>query len=633
MSFGGDSLIADDGYDTAISAMSEQSRTPEEPPNPAPDEPASSNNDTLKYQLLGPSLTKAGQDSVDQQKVSEIIYNASKGSKFFANEQARDRALTEKISRILARRDQLLKQDLSHELRKADEYIASLETQRDLSQTIVHVDCDAFYAAVEELDHPELKEVPMAVGKGVVTTCNYVARKYGVRSAMAGFVASKLCPQLIFLPLNFAKYGAKADEVRAIFANYDPRFQSASMDEAYLNITSYCSKHELDPWDAVEQMRAEIHEHCKITVSAGIAANGKLAKICSNKNKPNGQFRVPSDEVSILAFMRDLPTRKVNGVGRVFERELDAIGIKTCGDIFPHRAVLSKLFGEKAFHYLIQTYLGLGNTKITPAEEFERKSVGSERTFGELEGKESLREKLRDIAAELEGDMKRNEVRGRTLVLKVKLHTYEVLTRQTAPPFAVWKADDFEKYSLPMLAKLEKEYAPMRLRLMGLRCTGLVSTQKMEVDFFGVKRAAGEPDKSRKPVTDADGWEVWPEADFEDEAKREREEDMRGMEQLSQEYEAEKNHQEAKEEPKEQFWECPICRRPQPADDTLLNQHIDTCLSREAIKEVVQDVKTGGTVDIPKVKAEQVQLKKKRGRANKNNVDTQRNVKRKAFFS
>jgi DNA polymerase kappa len=593
-----------------------------------------SQNTSLKYRLLGPSLTKAGQDSVDQNKVSEIIYNASKGSKFFANEQARDRALTDKITRILARRDQLLKQDLSHELRRADDYIASLEAERDLSQVIVHVDCDAFYAAVEELDRPELKKVPMAVGRGVVTTCNYVARKYGVRSGMASFVAMKLCPELICLPINFAKYGAKSDEVRAVFARYDPRFQSASMDEAYLNITAFCKEHGMDPWDVVQQMRAEIHDQCKITVSAGIAANGKIAKIGSNRNKPNGQFRIPSNRESIMEFMRDLPTRKVNGIGRVFERELDAIGIKTCGDVYHHRSLLNKLFGEKAFQFIIQTYLGLGRTVIKPAEEFERKSVGTERTFGELEGKAPLRAKLRDITVELEDDLKRNEVKGRTLVLKVKLHTYEVLTRQTITPFAVCTADDLERYALPMLSKLEKDFARLRLRLMGLRCTGLVSTQKTDIDFFGMKKGE-DREQQVKVNTDADGWEVWPEEEFEDAAKRERDEELQEMEQLSQEYEAEKDRLEnAKEEPKEQFWDCPICRRPQPADNTLLNQHVDLCLSRQAIKDVVHEATVNSSGDTPKLKMEPVQVKKKRGRpSSKKDIDTERSVKRKAFFS
>src|SRR5271156_1853725 len=296
------------------------------PVEPAPE---ASQHRSLKHHLLGPSLTKAGQDAVDQQKVSEIIYEASKGSKYFNNEEAKDKILTSKIERILKLKAQLEKLDLKSDLRRADDYIAALELSRDLSQYVIHIDCDAFYAAVEEIDKPELKDVPMAVGMGVLTTCNYAARKFGCRSAMARFVAMKLCPQLICLPLDFEKYTAKAKEVRAIIAAYDPRFESSSIDEAYMNITEYCATHDIDPDAAIEQLRREVREKCKITISAGIAPNAKIAKICSNKNKPNGQFRVPNDRTAVMSFMNTLAIRKVNGVGRVFERELDAIGVRT----------------------------------------------------------------------------------------------------------------------------------------------------------------------------------------------------------------------------------------------------------------------------------------------------------------
>ncbi len=507
---------------------------------------------------------------------------------------------------------------------------------RDLSQTVVHIDCDAFYAAVEELDRPELKHVPMAVGKGVLTTCNYHARKFGCRSGMAGFVAMKLCPDLICLPLNFAKYTAKAQEVREILVEYDPRLESASIDEAYLNITQYCEEKHMDPEDAVSQLRDEVAEKTKITISAGIAANAKIAKIASNRNKPNGQFRVANDRATILAFMRDLPTRKVNGVGRVFERELDAIGVKTCGDLYPQRAYLSKLFGEKAFQFLMQCYLGLGRTKVQPAEEYERKSVGTESTFHDMSDKTELREKLRWIAEELEKDLTRTQFKGRTLVLKVKLHTYEVLTRQVIPPKAVRTADDLYTYSLPMLAKHEKEIPGMKLRLMGLRCTHLVSTKKTGIDFFGMRRtssADGESGPAHTKVDNDDEWEAWPEEEFEEAARQERQDEMNELEQLSQEKEnngsdpltAEEQLEEsnrrhkhgrailpnpdptyrgpnssvgfqkpptnhvapAKEEP---FWPCPICARPQTTNDKDFNDHIDFCLSKQTIKEAAREI-------------------------------------------
>jgi len=541
--------------------------------------------------------------------VSEVIYNASKGSKYFNREEVRDKNLTQKIERILSRKAQLEKLDLAHDLRKADDQIVELELSRDLSQIIVHIDCDAFYAAVEELDRPDLNDVPFAVGGGVLTTCNYIARKFGCRSGMAGFVAKQLCKDLIMLPLNFDKYTAKAQEVREIIVDYDPRFESASIDEAYLNITEYCQKNDIDPEEAIRQLRREIHEKCKITVSAGIAANAKLAKISSNQNKPNGQFRLPNERNAIMAFMRDLPTRKVNGIGRVFERELDAIGIKTCGDIYSYRQYLSKLFGEKAFMFLTQCYLGLGRTIVQPAEEYERKSVGTESTFHEISNPVELRAKLRWTAEELEKDLIRTDFKGRTICLKVKLHTFEVFTRQSVPPKAVYLADDLYKYSLPMLTKLEQEFPGMKLRLMGLRCTHIVSMKKPDtMSFFGFKKKPvsnelnSEMDSNtgkRKAsvLDDESGWEKVPdELLFEDAERQEREDDFQELESLSQELEKRRHH--GKEivpnptnEPatKEEWWDCPVCLRPQAASEREFNDHIDLCLSRGTIRDVVQE--------------------------------------------
>ncbi|KAF7714005.1 Uncharacterized protein PECH_000548 [Penicillium ucsense] len=563
--------------------------------------------ETLKYQLLGPSLTKAGQDTVDQQKVSEIIYNASKGSKYFDHEQERDRNLTVKIQRILKEKARLEKLDLSHDLRRADEYLASLELGRDLSQYIIHVDCDAFFAAVEELDRPELKTVPMAVGKGVLTTCNYEARKFGVRSGMASFVALKLCPQLTLISSNYEKYTAKAKEIREILAHYDPLFESASIDEAYLNITAYCSENELSPAEAVERMRAEILEKTKVSVSAGIAANAKLAKICSNKNKPNGQYRIPNDRTAIMSFMRDLPVRKVNGVGRVFERELDSIGIKTCGDIYPQRALLTGLFGEKAFQFLAQCYLGLGRTKIEPVETHERKSVGTETTFHAIDGKEEIREKLQWAADELEKDLERTQFKGRTLCLKVKLHTFEVLTRQTSPPRPVNRAKDLYTYALPMLVKLEKEIPAMKLRLLGLRVTNLVSTKKSGINFFGVTTVPKSNQVENVEPLNNDQ-EIGAEEAFENAARQEQEDEMNDIEQLSQDAgshvrppsrDRKANHvtaigesiaNDSSRSPSTAgLWECPVCSRPQVADNRVFNDHVDFCLSRQTIREAAQD--------------------------------------------
>ncbi|EKV17010.1 DNA-directed polymerase kappa, putative [Penicillium digitatum PHI26] len=565
-------------------------------PEPAPSE----DSGTLKYQLLGPSLTKAGQDSVDQLKVSEIIYNASKGSKFFNHEQDRDRNLTLKIERILKEKARLERLDLSSDLRCADEYLTELELSRDLSQYVIHVDCDAFFAAVEELGRPELKTVPMAVGRGVLTTCNYVARKFGVRSGMASFVAKKLCPQLVLLPPNYDKYTTKAKEIRAIIAEYDPLFESASIDEAYLNITAYCDENHREPDEVVQRLRAEILETTEVSVSAGIGANAKIAKIASNLNKPNGQFQVPNEREAIMDFMCDLPVRKVNGIGRAFERELKSIGIEKCGDIFHHRAFLTKLFGEKAFQFLAQCYLGLGRTKIEPVETQVRKSVSTETTFHDIGDKEELRAKLWWAAQELAKDLARTQFKGRTLALKVKLHTFEVLTRQTAPSRAVSLAKDLYSFALPMLAKLEKDIPNLKLRLLGLRCSNLVSTQKVGINFFGIAtqpKPAPESPSEPTPML-ASGvnidHEICAREAFEAAARQEIQDEMNDLERLSQETpnlsivrEPETSAApEVIEVPP--MWDCPICTWPQVADDRSFNEHVDFCLSRQTILEVAQ---------------------------------------------
>ena len=469
--------------------------------------------------------------------------------------------------------------------------MAQLELERDLSQTMVHIDCDAFYAAVEALDRPELNDVPFAVGAGVLSTCNYHARKFGCRSGMAGFVAKKLCPQLVLIPMNFEKYTAKAHEVREILAEYDPRFESSSIDEAYLNITAYCDANQVGPEEAVEQLRRKVHEKTKVTVSAGIAANTRLAKICSNMNKPNGQFRVANDRESIMVFMQSLPVRKINGVGRVFERELGAIGVKTCGDIHAYRQYLARLFGDKAFRFLIHCFLGLGRTKVQPAEEYERKSIGTESTFTDLDGHVALREKLRHTAEELQKDMLRAGLKGRTLILKVKLHTYEVFTRQINPPKAVQCADDLYKYAVPMLAKLEQDIPGMRLRLMGLRCSHLASAKKPDaVAFFGFRGGLdgeGHRDAAKHTLADLTDDEeleaaAAPGDEFADPVRPEagrRHDDDKGT----------VAPDAAADPPGAGWWSCPICQRPHVAVEKAFNEHIDLCLSRPVIREALQD--------------------------------------------
>ncbi|KAF8639506.1 hypothetical protein AX17_001411 [Amanita inopinata Kibby_2008] len=445
---------------------------------------ASQETESLVKRLAGPSTGKAGL-AKDQTEINRVIADASKGSKFYDNEKRKDKDLTERIQGMLKQRDEVMKgADIKRIEILVDQMLSELEAQRDLSQIIVHVDMDAFFANVELLFNPDLKGKPFGVGRGVLTTASYEARKYGVRSGMPAFIAKKLCPNLILVSNNINRYMEMSEKVMSIFRNYDPNMAVAGCDEGYLNITSYCQERDVTPDACVEEMRRRVFEETKLTASAGIAPNKTLAKICSDKNKPNGQFRLPFDSKIITDFMRDLPMRKVPGVGRVNERLLDSIGIKTCGDIYTHRATLYLMNKQFGLGFLLGIYLGIASNLVRPHQREERKSIGAERTFASLSDSQKILEKLEDIAEELEGDMEKDGWAGRTVTLKYKLDTYQVFTR--AKSIERWVTKKEELYAIGK--ELLMPEFPLRLRLIGLRVTKLKDLRAQTSNVVGIKR-------------------------------------------------------------------------------------------------------------------------------------------------
>ncbi|KAI9067404.1 DNA/RNA polymerase [Trametes sanguinea] len=442
------------------------------PPSSTPD-----SADSLLRRLAGPSVNKAGL-AKDQTEINRIIAEVSKGSKFYENEKRKDRELTLRIERILKLRDEVVQGvDIKKVEQGVDKLIAQLEAKRDLSQVIVHVDMDAFFASVEVLDNPELASKPFAVGQGVVSTASYEARKFGVRSGMATFVAKRLCPELIVLSSHFDRYSEMSSKVMSIFRRYDPMMCVAGCDEGYLNITRYCDEHSISPEDCVLQMRQIVQEETSLTVSAGIAPNkvrpmvldaiARLIIVANHgQNKPNGQFKLEFQPEAIKAFMHDLSIRKVPGVGRVNERLLESIGIKTCGDIFKQRAVLSLLDKQFGLEFLLQAYLGIASNVVQPGQREERKSIGAERTFNALSDPAKIYAKLEEVAAELERDMIEEGWTGKTVTLKYKLNTFEVHTR--AKSFDRWVSTRKEDL-FAIGQELLKPELPLTLRLIGLR--------------------------------------------------------------------------------------------------------------------------------------------------------------------
>ena len=190
---------------------------------------------------------------------------------------------------------------------------------------------DCFYAAIELRERPELVGHPVAVGggspRGVITTCNYEARAFGVRSAMPGFKARELCPDLIFLPVRFDLYRASSAAIRKILLNYTPLVEPLSLDEAFLDVSALGRY----AWDIAKELRGRIFDETALTSSAGIAPNKMLAKIASDWRKPNGQFAIPPSKVE--DFMRTLPVKKLWGIGPKGAERFASLGIETCGDL------------------------------------------------------------------------------------------------------------------------------------------------------------------------------------------------------------------------------------------------------------------------------------------------------------
>jgi DNA polymerase-4 len=328
---------------------------------------------------------------------------------------------------------------------------------------IIHLDMDCFYAAVEMRERPELAGQPIAVGggsrRGVVTTCNYEARKFGVHSAMPGFQAREKCPSLVFLPVRFDLYRAESAKIRQILLSYTPLVEPLSLDEAYLDVTA------LDryAWDIAKEIRKRIFEETRLTASAGIAPNKMLAKIASDWRKPNGQFAITPGQVD--AFIHDLPVRKIWGVGPKSAEKFERQGIRTCGDL--QKIDLSELVRRhgKWGHELHQLCRGMDDRIVEPNRV--RKSLSNECTYPDnLTTLEDCRRELDKLVTELEEEL-RTKVPDRPIhkaFVKVKFADFTRTTRECVQASPVR-----ETYHALLAEAYQRSHQPVRLLGCGVR--------------------------------------------------------------------------------------------------------------------------------------------------------------------
>ena len=340
---------------------------------------------------------------------------------------------------------------------------------------IIHVDMDAFYASVEQLDNPELIGKPLAVGgsgtRGVVSAASYEARKFGVRSAISGVKARRLCPELIFVPPRFDRYKEISKKIRAIFLDYTDLVEPLSLDEAYLDVTEN-KKGNPSASLIAEEIRTRIFNEVGLTASAGISINKFVAKIASDYNKPNGQKTVNPEEV--LDFLEALDIRKFYGIGKVTAEKMYQKGVYTGLDL-KNKSLefLEKNFGKAGTHYYY-IVRGIHNSEVRPNRI--RKSLAAERTFNKnLSSEVFMLEKLEHIAEEVSKRLTRSKVAGKTVTLKIKYSDFTLQTRSKTLPYFI-----SDKSVVLETAKelLYQEKLNNSVRLLGISLSNLNTEKK-----------------------------------------------------------------------------------------------------------------------------------------------------------
>jgi DNA polymerase IV len=343
---------------------------------------------------------------------------------------------------------------------------------------IIHIDMDAFYASVEQLDNPALRGKPLAVGgneiRGVVSAASYEARKFGVRSALSGVLAKKYCPDLIFVPPRFERYKEISQKIHKIFYEYTDLVEPLSLDEAYLDVTNN-KKGNPSASLIAQEIRLRILNELGLTASAGISVNKFVAKIASDFNKPNGQKTVNPNEVQ--AFLEVLPIRKFYGVGKVTTEKMYQLGIFTGLDLKSKTVdFLEKNFGKSGKFYF-NVVRGIHNSEVK--SDRITKSVAAEHTFDvNLTSELFMEEKLEIIAFQLERRLKKQKIAGKTITLKIKYSDFTQQTRsKTMPYFISDKSLLFETAKELLYQERMKE----SVRLLGISLNNLNTEIKKSI--------------------------------------------------------------------------------------------------------------------------------------------------------
>ena len=345
-------------------------------------------------------------------------------------------------------------------------------------RTIIHFDIDAFFASVEQNDHPEYKGKPLIVGgdsdRSVVSTCSYEARVYGVRSAMSTMVAKKLCPQGIFVDGNMDRY---VEISRNIFnwieANYDT-VQRVSIDEAYIDVTGLG-----DPYEIAKSIKQHIFSMTELTVSVGISYNKFLAKLASDWNKPNGIFEIKATDIPNLLF--PLPIIKIHGLGKKTCEKLNRIGIFTIEDLYHYPVtLLNTIIGETWANEIIDRIHGIDNRPVK--ESSERKSYGRETTFEtDIDNRDVLLDMLNTFLVKIQSKLNSKSLMARTITIKIK---YMDFTHFSKGHSLEYHTDDFIVLSESLRLLFDSITLDKPVRLIGVTLSNLENSDYKQFNFL-----------------------------------------------------------------------------------------------------------------------------------------------------
>ena len=347
---------------------------------------------------------------------------------------------------------------------------------------IFHLDMDHFFTAVEERANPALKGKPVVVGadpkggmgRGVVSTCNYEARKFGVRSGMPISKAWDLCPEAVYLPLNYALYEGASNEIMSILRGFADKFEQWGIDEAFLDVTSKPNDYG-EAENLARRIKGVLYEREKLTCSVGVGPNKLVAKIASDFQKPDGLTVVKEEEVE--KFLAPLPVRKLLWVGKKTEQRLAALNIKTIGDLAGYDpSVLADVFGGMGVQLCL---MARGVDKSEVEERGEVKSISRETTFEEdVSNFDLVLDALGRMSKEVHGDVLRQKLYFKTVTVKVRYENFETHTHSKTLPFMSNRLQDMDATAKNLL---QAYLTPVRkIRLVGVRVSGFVSGEKQK---------------------------------------------------------------------------------------------------------------------------------------------------------